>query len=100
MRLVFSRPASADLREIDHWISVDNPHRAFTFVEELRQSCRDLLAFPRAYPIDHRYLPNEIRHRSHGRYIIFYRIGTDRLTIIGIVHSARDVEPIIKHRLS
>lgn len=99
MRLVFSRPAASDLREIDHWIAYDNPPRAATFVQELRATCRDLLAFPHAYPIDPRYLPIEIHRRSHGRYIIFYRIGQDRLTIVGIVHSARDTGTIIEQRL-
>jgi toxin ParE1/3/4 len=100
LRLVFSRPAANDLREIDHWIAHDNPSRAATFVRELRSACRDLLAFPKAYPIDPRYLPIEIHRRPHGRYVIFYRIGQDRLTIIGIVHSARDSGTILAPRLA
>uniref|UniRef100_UPI0035CB849A type II toxin-antitoxin system RelE/ParE family toxin n=1 Tax=uncultured Sphingomonas sp. TaxID=158754 RepID=UPI0035CB849A len=81
------------------WIARDHPARAATFLQELRQTCRDLLAFPQAYPIDPRYLPIEVRRRSHGRYIIFYRIGQDRLTIVGIVHSARDIGATLKQRL-
>lgn len=99
MRLVFSKPAVDDLREIDHWIAHDNPSRAVTFVQELRQTCRDLLAFPKAYPIDPRYLPIQIHRRAYGRYIIFYRIRQDRLTIVGIVHSARDIGATLEPRL-
>jgi toxin ParE1/3/4 len=99
LKLVFSRPAVDDLREIDHWIAYDDPSRAKTFVQEVRATCRDLLAFPQAYPIDPRYLPIEIHRRAYGRYIIFYRVGRGRVTIIGIVHSARDIGPTLDQRL-
>ena len=38
----FSRRAEADLKEIATYIARDNPARAVTFVQELREHCRGL----------------------------------------------------------
>ena len=36
---------------------------------------------PEAWPIVPRYEGHGIRRRVHGRYLIFYRIGIDAITI-------------------
>jgi toxin ParE1/3/4 len=48
MRFRFSRRAEADLEDITAYIARDNPARAVTYVRELRDHCRGLVAFPEA----------------------------------------------------
>jgi plasmid stabilization system protein ParE len=47
---------------------------------------------PRAYPFVPRFEHRGIRRRTHGNYLIFYRIEDDRIAIIHILHAARDYE--------
>ena len=43
MRLIFAPLATADLEEIGDFIALDNPHRALSFIRELRAQCRKIL---------------------------------------------------------
>lgn len=87
--------AEADLESIADFIARDNPVRALSFVRELYRSCLDLAEMPEAWPIVPRYEHHGIRRRVHGRYLIFYRIGAERITILHILNSAMDVEAIL-----
>jgi toxin ParE1/3/4 len=31
-----------------------------------------------------------IRRRPHGNYLIFYRIGVDRIEVVHVLHGAQD----------
>ncbi|WP_211307092.1 type II toxin-antitoxin system RelE/ParE family toxin [Roseinatronobacter thiooxidans] len=42
-----------------------------------------------------RYEHLGVRRRIHGRYLIFYRIGTDWITILHILNGAMNVEAIL-----
>lgn len=35
------------------------------------------------------------RRRVHGRYLIFYRVGTDKVVVIHVLAGAMDYEPIL-----
>ena len=48
MEFRFSRRADLDIEEIALYIARDNPPRALTFADELRQHCHRLLVFPAA----------------------------------------------------
>jgi plasmid stabilization system protein ParE len=41
MKVILSQAAIADLLEIGHWIALDDPQRAITFVQELAEKCLD-----------------------------------------------------------
>lgn len=86
--------AEADLESIGDYIAQDNPVRALSFVRELARSCLELVDMPEAWPIVPRYAHHGIRRRVHGRYLIFYRIGADRVTVLHILNGAMDVEAI------
>jgi plasmid stabilization system protein ParE len=49
MQVVFSRQAEIDLEEIGDFIAADNPHRAVTFVREIRNQCLRISQSPLAY---------------------------------------------------
>jgi plasmid stabilization system protein ParE len=90
MKIVFSAAAKAGLREIAFYIARDNSARAISFVRELRTKARDIAKMPRAFPLIPRYEHHGIRQRPYGNYLIFYRIEDDCISIIHILHAARD----------
>ncbi|MGN7871506.1 type II toxin-antitoxin system RelE/ParE family toxin [Paracoccus sp. 22332] len=87
--------AEADLEAIGDYIARDNPLRAATFIRELYQCCMDLADMPLAWPVVPRYEHEGIRRRVHGRYLIFYRLGPERITVLHVVHGAMDIEAIL-----
>lgn len=86
--------AEADLESIGDYIARDNPARALSFVRELYQLCLDIADCPQGWPLVPRYNRHGIRRRVHGRYLIFYRIGADSITILHILNGAMGVEAI------
>lgn len=95
MKVVLTDEALADLEAIIDYIALDNPERARSFSAELLAKARELADMPSAFPLVPRYAELGIRRRKHGRYLIFYRVGENRLTVIHILHSARDYEALL-----
>ena len=95
MRVVFSHQAQAGLREIAFFIARDDKMRALSFVRELRTKAQDVGGMPRAFPLVPRYEHHGIRRRPFGNYLIFYRIEDDRVSIVHILHGARDYERLL-----
>lgn len=95
MKVVLSRAAQADLREIAYYIARDNKVRAISFVRELQAKAQDTGRIPRAFPLVPRYEHHGIRRRSFGAYLIFYRIEDDRVAIVRILYGARDYETLL-----
>lgn len=95
MRVDFTAVAETDLEAIHDYIARDNPVRALSFVRDLVQRCTDLAEMPQAFPVVPRYQHLDIRRRVHGRYLIFYRIQDDRVTILHILNGAMDVEALL-----
>ncbi len=93
MRFRFSRRAEADLDEITAYIARGNPARAVTFVRELREHCRGLLAFPNARRLRPE-LGEGVRLSVFGNYVVLYVTHPDLLEIRRVVHGARDLADI------
>ncbi len=71
-RVTIRSSAMRNLDQIENYIGLDNPHRAVTFVQELRQQCQDLATLPhKGSPFPTRQ--SNIRRLVHGNYMIFYR---------------------------
>jgi toxin ParE1/3/4 len=90
MRITFSRLAEADLEEIGDYIARDNPARALSFIHELRAHCRAIAASPLSYP-QRPELHKQLRACAHGSYIIFFKVADDRVFVVRVLHTARDL---------
>lgn len=95
MIVEFTATAEADLEGIGDYIARDNPARASSFVRELARVCLDLVDMPEAWPVVPRYERHGIRRRVQGKYLIFYRISGERITVLHILNGAMDVESIL-----
>jgi toxin ParE1/3/4 len=95
MKVDITSAAEADLEAIADYIARDNPVRALSFVRELYERCLNIAEMPAAWPIVPRYKHHGIRRRVHGRYLIFYRVSKDRITILHVLNAAMDVEALL-----
>jgi addiction module RelE/StbE family toxin len=95
VKLVFSDEAKQDLTEIGDHIASDSPQRAVAFVRALRASALKLARRPKAFAILPRYAPLGIRRHVHGNYLIFYRIEGEQVSVIRILHGARDYDALL-----
>ncbi|WP_095090635.1 type II toxin-antitoxin system RelE/ParE family toxin [Mesorhizobium sophorae] len=95
MNVVITDEALTDLEHIGDYIAQDNPKRADSFIAELVDHCFKLADMPRAFPLVPRYEHTDVRRLPHGNYLIFYRIGADRIDILHILNGAQDYEAVL-----
>ncbi|WP_353682197.1 type II toxin-antitoxin system RelE/ParE family toxin [Mesorhizobium sp.] len=50
---------------------------------------------PERYPLLQRHRSSGVRRRVHGSYLIFYRITTDAVGILHVLHGAMDFDAIL-----
>ena len=93
--LIYSRQAQGDLDEIFDFIAADNPRRARSYIEEIRQTCRGLCDAPligTARPDlqrDLRIMP------FRRRLVIAYRVLPRQIEILRVFTGGRDYETIL-----
>ncbi|MHB0888761.1 type II toxin-antitoxin system RelE/ParE family toxin [Acidithiobacillus sp.] len=90
MLLRFTQLAEQDLESIADYIAADNPRRATTFVQELRQQCKRIALNPSGYRLRPE-LGEGIRSCAHGHYTIFFEATANDVTMVRILHGARDL---------
>ncbi|MEJ0049584.1 MAG: type II toxin-antitoxin system RelE/ParE family toxin [Rhodospirillales bacterium] len=95
MKVLLSRVAARDLREIADYIANDSPLAAYNFTEFLRQKALGLGSFPYAFPLVPRYERYGLRRRPCGNYLIFYRVEKNTVLIARVLHAARDYEALL-----
>jgi plasmid stabilization system protein ParE len=93
--VVLTAEAESDLESIAEFIARDSVMTALSFVHELREKCLALAETPRGYPLVPRYEHHGVRRRPFGSYLIFYRVGTEAIEVVHILHGARDYEPLL-----
>ncbi|MFJ1254290.1 type II toxin-antitoxin system RelE/ParE family toxin [Cupriavidus sp. CuC1] len=93
MRLTITPLAEQDLEAIADYIAADNIERALTFTVELREQCRRIASNARGYR-RRAELGSDIRSCSYGNYVIFFAAGRDEVTVIRVLHGARDFPTI------
>ena len=80
-----------DLREIDDYISHDNPDAAARVILNIREKCQVLSQQPGIGRIRSELLPN-LRSFPVDSYVIFYFPMGDGIEVIRILHGARDIQ--------
>lgn len=95
MIVVFTRAAERDLEAIGDYIAESDPRRAVSFVDALIDRCDLIADHPFAFSLVPRFESRGIRRRHYAKYLIFYRIDSERVEILRIVHSARDYDKLL-----
>jgi toxin ParE1/3/4 len=89
MHCLFTAEAEKDLENIADYIALDNPSRAVSFIQEIRERCQRVTDAPQGYPLAPEY-GNAIRKLPFGNYVIFYTLSADAVIVLHITHSARE----------
>jgi len=95
VNVIVSAEAEADLEQIASYVAERSPQAALALIRELRDRCESLADAPRGYPLVPRYEQFGIRRRPFGNFLIFYRVGTEAIEVVHILHGARDYEPLL-----
>ena len=88
-KLVLRPSAIADLESIAGYIGRDNPARAFSFVEEIKESLHLWSENPFAGR-ERRDIKEGLRSFLHENYIVFYFPLPDGIAVERVVHASRD----------
>ncbi len=89
-----------DLDEIAAYIQRDSDKYARIVVEKIRAATRDLATSPRMGRVAPELALDEVRERIVYSYRVFYRVRGDHVTILAILHGARQVTDILNARSS
>lgn len=95
MIVVISDEAEAEIEQIGDYIALDNPRRALSYVQELRERCERLAALPERFPLIPRYEALGVRRMPIGDYLVFYRVRTDHVVVLHVLHGATDYEKLL-----
>jgi len=91
MRHVISPLAEQDIESIGDYIAQDSPHRALTFITELRNQCARIAASPKAFRARPELGAN-IQSSAYGNYVIFFQNNSNEICIVRVLHGAMDIE--------
>jgi toxin ParE1/3/4 len=91
MHHIISPLAEQDIESIGDYIALDNPHRALTFIIELRNQCAKIATSPKAFR-SRPELGTNIRSCAYGNYVIFFIDGEREVIVVRVLHGAMDIE--------
>lgn len=89
MRLEWSPDALEDLDNIFDVITEDDPERAFSYIEEIREQAANLLYAPRSGIVIPEMGKEEFRERHYKMYTLVYEICEDSILIHEVYHQRR-----------
>lgn len=91
MKLQWTEPALSDLESIRDYIKWDSEYYANLFVERIIDAVERLINFPELGRRVPEAEKENIRELLFHNYRIIYRVETECILILTIVHSARDL---------
>lgn len=94
MKLEIRSAARSDLAEIAAYIARDNPVRASSFARELSEKIRAVAERPLSFPARDEWRPG-LRSAVHGKYHIVFTMADDRVIVLRILHSARNLPDLV-----
>ena len=89
-RVVVSPAARADLADIWRYIADDNPAKADAYLDLIESTCQVLADHPfmgRSRP----ELAAGVHSFPVARYVVFYRLASDGVEVVRVLHGARDI---------
>jgi plasmid stabilization system protein ParE len=95
MTVFLTAEAKLDLLRIGDYIAKDNPARAVSFVQELREATMQLDRLHALYAVIPRYQTQRIRRRIHGNYLVFFRVDEKQVMVLRILHGAMDLDSLL-----
>ncbi|MBV9636198.1 MAG: type II toxin-antitoxin system RelE/ParE family toxin [Methylobacteriaceae bacterium] len=95
-RLEYTAEARQDLEEIFEYLAIQmgGSDLARSFVERIEAQCSKLASLPGILGRPRPELRADLRSFPFGAYIVFFRYLEDKLEVVKIVHSHRDLDAL------
>ncbi len=87
VRLVWTRPASIDRKDIREYIAADNPTAALALDELISEKAARLADDPGLGRIGR--IPGTRELVAHRNYVLVYDMADDQIRILRVLHAAR-----------
>jgi addiction module RelE/StbE family toxin len=97
-RIVWTKVAVEDLQEIRDYIARDSEQNAASVIEQILDAVELSADFPLIGRIVPEYDDAAIRKQIVYSYRIVYRVRSEDLTVIGIIHGARRLKRALRGR--
>ena len=95
-RIAYTLDALIDLEEIQiYGLQAWGTNRADAYLRDLRDAVDELLSYPEIGR-QRDDIELGIRARFIGRHVIFYRVTTDAITVLRVLHERADVPHILE----
>jgi len=88
MRVKFTGQARTHIRAITLFIANDDPTRARSFANELRDACRSLKQNSDRFVMLKNLNGGPLRRMTYRSYAVFYQVQKDQALILRVVHGA------------
>ena len=89
-KVIYTKPATLDLREIRNYIKKDNEPAARNLINAIREKCVTYSLRPYIGQESEEYGAG-VRRFPHGNYVVFYRPIDDGIAIVHVFHGARNL---------
>jgi plasmid stabilization system protein ParE len=87
--------ALADMDEIISFLADDHPVAAAAILERLERAFERLARFPGLGHTRPDLTTREMRFYAEAPYVIVYRVNSESLVVLRVLHAARDVQAIL-----
>jgi toxin ParE1/3/4 len=100
VRVDWAQPALDDLREVYEFIARDSPRYAQLTIERITAVAARLARFPQLGQVLPEFPHLAYRQMVVGAYRLIYREdpGRNRIVVMGVIHSSRDLPLILESR--
>lgn len=92
MKILWTEPAVEDLHDLHDFIARDSEVYASRFVERLISSAERLVDHPRLGRMVPEANDEDIRELLYQNYRIIYRVATNHVAMLAVIHGARDLD--------
>jgi toxin ParE1/3/4 len=96
LSLIYRHAALADLDGIYGYIEPDNPRRAASFVQDIRERCRPLCVHPKLGRARDDLSPGVRVLHMLGRVIVAYRITPSAILVTRVFYGGQDYEAFLQ----
>jgi toxin ParE1/3/4 len=95
MNVVWTQNASRDLRAIHDYIAQSSARYAEGMVDRITRKTEYLVRFPQFGAVVEEYGDDAIRELLEHPYRIIYRVRSDGVDVLSVIHAARQLPRVI-----
>lgn len=98
-RFILAPQAARDIEQIVQYIAKDSVNAALDLQDQLLENFRHLASFPTSgHTRNDLAGDRDLLFWPTGKYLILYRVKDKKIEIAAVLHAARDIPNILRHR--